>query len=300
MAEKKDKGGRKKVIKFRIPGDSMIYTGFLLLDMDRSSVLEWSGNAGSGAEYMSVPLELPWKEFGSWLRTREFQGQVNTGATADIQRFIQSRKDNLMKADRMIELLNSGDITTLEYEWALDLEVALGIHNPEIEFQIADLGEEEKRAETREIEKSGLALQFIISPFQGIPLFRLQIDQRVHVRFKDVEKPAVQNYLKSQGIEIKDGRAEAVARIVSMKSLPDRKEMLIHMQLPGKAEGFVVEENSNIKVRTYTPPAKSKDSSTMGGFHAGVAGEISLGQFAVFGGLILGLILLVSVIWALI
>lgn len=300
MAEKNDKGGRKKVIKFRIPGDTVIYTGFMLVDMDRSMVLEWSGNAGSNSEYLSVPLELPWKEFGSWLRTREFQGQVHTGATADIQRFIQSRKDNLMKADRMIELLNKEDLATMQYEWAQDLEVALGIHDPEIEFQISDLDEEQRRSEAATLEKSGMALQFIISPFQGIPLFRLQIDQRVHVRFKDVEKPAVQNYLKSQSIEVKDGRAEAVGRIISMETLPESRETMIRIQLPGKAEGHILEENSNIKVRTYTPAAKKKDMDTMGGYHAGVGGEISVAQFAIFGGLLLGLILLGSLIWSLI
>tara|TARA_Y100001937_G_scaffold12497_3_gene16102 strand:- start:58627 stop:59526 length:900 start_codon:yes stop_codon:yes gene_type:complete len=298
VAENKD-SGRKKVIKFRIPGDQLIYAGFLLVDLDSSRVLEWGGNAGSSSEYFSVPLDLPWKEFGGWLRTREFQGQVDPGGTSDIQRFIQSRSENIVKSDRMVELISSGDLTTLEYEWAQDLEVALGMHNPEMELIISDLAEEQQKIQEAELDASGMELAFIISPFQGVPLFRLQIDQRVHVRFKNVKNKAVQNYLKSQNIEIKDDRAEAVGRIASMKRVADSKETLIKIQLPGNGNGFILEENTNIKVRTYTPPAKKKDASVMGGHHAGIAGDISLTQFAVFGGLIIGIIILGAIVWSL-
>lgn len=299
MAGKKDSSGQKRVLKFRIPGDQLIYTGFLLIDLDRSQVMEWSGNAGSGSEYMSIPLDAPWKEFGGWLRTREFQGQVDPGATQDIQRFLQSHSENIVKADRMVELLNSGDLTTLEYEWAQDLEVSLGLHSPEIELLISDLDEENKRTEAAELDAAGMPLNFIISPFQGIPLFRLQIDQRVHVRFKDVNAPGTEKYLKNQGIEVKDGRAEAVGRILSMKRMSDSKETMIRIQLPGKGEGYILEENTNIKVRTYTPSSKKQDASAMGGHHAGIAGDISVMQFAIFGGLLLGILVLGAIVWSL-
>ncbi|MCB1167448.1 MAG: hypothetical protein KDK33_14910 [Leptospiraceae bacterium] len=299
MAQKKNQGGRKRVIKFMIHGDQVTYTGFLLLDMDRSNVVEWGGNAGSGSAYSSVPLDLPWKEFGSWLRTREFQGQIDPGPTTDIQRFIQSRSSNMVTADRMIQLLNDNNLETLRYEWERDLEVSLGIHDPELELVITDLDAEVKKSEETQVAQSGMALQFIISPFQGTPLFRLQIDQRVHVRFKDVKNVSVQNYLKSQSIEIKENRAEAVGRIVSMKSLPESRETLIKIQLPGGGEGYIQEENPNIKVRTFVPSAEKKDASAMGGFYAGASREISLMQFAIFGGLLFGLLLLGSLIWAL-
>ena len=299
VSDKKDRGGQKRALKFRIPGDQVIYTGFMLVDLDRSTVNEWGGNAGSGSEYYSIPMDGPWKEFGSWLRTREFQGQVDPGATQDIQRFIQSRSENIVKADRMVELLTSGDLATLEYEWAQDLEVSLGLHSPEMELLISDLEEEQKKSEEAALEAAGMPLSFIISPFQGIPLFRLQIDQRVHVRFKDVKSPQTEKYLKTQGIEVKDGRAEAVGRITSMKRMPDSKETMVRIQLPGKAEGYVLEENTNIKVRTFTPSSKKQDASAMGGHHAGITGDISVLQFAIFGGLLLGLIVLGAIVWSL-
>ena len=81
--------------------------------------------------------------------------------------------------------------------------------------------------------------------------------------------------------------------------MPDSKETMVRIQLPGKAEGYVLEENTNIKVRTFTPSSKKQDASAMGGHHAGITGDISVLQFAIFGGLLLGLIVLGAIVWSL-
>ncbi len=283
------------------PG-GMFYVFALLVQPKTKSISEVAAVAGESAEFLSADLNGSFREFVAWQKSEVFAGRADERATLDIQRFVGTRFKNMEWAERVTQRLLEGDLDALQYDLSLELEVALGQKNLVFQFAVREEGADSPSpsdapapsaggpAEPDEDLSGMLPLAFVISPFMGMPVSRLQLGERIRVRFKDLKAPRTASYVEMQGLNQQPGAPEITATVRSIGSVKKSGEMLVKLDLPGGQKGFIKEENLNLKVRTAAEVKGRGGQSALA--DRGLIGAPLLIMLAALGVILLGGVLL--------
>lgn len=244
--------GNELVLKSRIESaDGSYYLYCLRLDVVRKTIAETHAIAGDHHEFASQPLNQELPLFVSWLKNMEFNGKRNESRTYDLLRYFEKQSRNPDWVDHLCGILRVGDLSGLQYELSQDFEIALGQKDLIMQFDLAEyVPPVRSEAGPAQEDLSGLIpLSLVVSPFAGTPLVRLSPGDRVHVRFAKPKDGRSANYLKRMGIQSADGRYETDARLTSLGTRPGKSDILLKFKLDGGADGYVIEENQDIRVK---------------------------------------------------
>lgn len=284
--------GNELVLKSRIESaDGSYYMYCVRLDVARKTVAEVHAIAGDHHEFASQPLNIDLASFISWLKNMEFNGKRNESRTYDLIRYFETHSKNPEWVEHLAGILRVGDISGLQYELSQDFEIALGQKDLIMQFDLSEYVPPEKSVSgVVQEDLSGLIpLSFVVSPFAGTALVRLTPGDRIHVRFAKAKDSRSANYLKRMGIKAIDGRYESDARLKSLGTRPGKGDILLKFKLDGGADGFIIEENQDIRVKMAD--GGRSGAATQSGSSSGEAPGLIGGSLA----LVLLLIAFVSV-----
>lgn len=250
------------VLKSRIIApDGMIYVYCMRLDMGRRTAKETHSIAGDHHDLESQPLNAEYRDFVSWLKGMEFHNKRIESATYDIQRWLEKNTKNVEWMDRFVAAVESGNLDALQFDLGLELEIALGEKDLIFSYDVAEYVEPPapELPGLKEDLSGLLPMAFAVAPFSGVPITRLNIGDRVRVRFADPKEGRAANYIRRLGVKEERGRFEINAQLKSLSTVPKTKEILAKLRLEGGAEAYVLEENHDLRVRL--PDAKKGNSS---------------------------------------
>ncbi len=250
------------VLKSRIIApDGTIFVYGMRLDMSRRSAKETHAIAGDHHELESHPLNAEYREFVGWLKDMEFHGKRNESCTYDIQRYLEKNTKNVEWMDRFVAAVESGNLDALQFDLGLELEIALGRKDLIFSYDVAEYVEPPApELPGLEEDLSGLLpMAFAVAPFSGVAITRLNIGDRVRVRFADPKDSRSATYIRRLGVKEDRGRFEINAKLKSLSTVPKTKEILAKLRLEGGAEAYVLEDNHDLRVRL---PDANKGNST--------------------------------------
>jgi hypothetical protein len=271
--------GNELILKSRIESpDGAYYVYCLRLDLARKNVAEVHVIAGDHHELASQALNAELSEFVSWLKNMEFNGKRDESRTYDLARYFEKQGKNPEWIDHLCGILRVGDLSGLQYELSQDFEIALGHKDLIMQFDLAEYVPPASSGTgggtgARQEDLSGLIpLSFVVSPFAGTPLVRLTPGDRIHVRFAKPKDGRSSNYLKRMNIQAVDGRYESDVVLKSLGTRPGKGDVLLKFKLEGGAEGFIIEENQDIRVKMADTGKARRGSSAMDREAPGIVG----------------------------
>ncbi|MCR9143773.1 MAG: hypothetical protein NXI24_16115 [bacterium] len=255
---------KELVLKSRIESpDGAYYVYCLRLDVVRKNVMEVHVIAGDHHDFASQPLNSELSEFVSWLKNMEFNGKRDESRTYDLARYFEKHGKNHEWIEHLCGVLRVGDLSGLQYELSQDFEIALGHKDLIMQFDLSEYTPPASGGPgsggAKQEDLSGLIpLSFVVSPFAGTPLIRLTPGDRVHVRFAKPKDGRSANYLKRMNVPAVDGRYEIDVAVKSLGTRPGKGDVLLKLKLDGGAEGYIIEENQDIRVKMADAGGQSK------------------------------------------
>lgn len=283
----------KRVIRIRVlaPQD-VTYHGAIIMTPEGKQVKEHHSLAGETGEIRSYHPTEPVKQFISWKESLLFNEKADKSRTQDFDRLLARITRNIDFIDKFRQLLKGKQTEKITYDVKMEIQGSLGIKDPDVQIVTQPLTWGDDSAIAAEaggdatdadagVSKTAnrIALTFIISPSTGTPLGQLEVGTEIIARFADPEDEQTSNYMIEQGLKFAalpeesdeggDGamlgegflpedsapapKNEIQGTVESVE--PHGDHTLILVKLPGGQDGYILEEEKSVKVKTVQDAA---------------------------------------------
>ena len=245
------------LVKAKIVTPQDLYCIFAFeVDVQLESIKNTYQAAGNHESFESLSLSSSYFDFIHKIEEFFYYDHLDKQITLDLERFVKRLASDMEFVDKLIDAIKKGKTDKISYFVISGLEHILGVKDLSAEFFIQEKTEEEtpEKDENKDEESiPAIQVSFVLAPISGVVLPRLNINEKVIVRFSNLKDPRTRSYIKGMGLDEEEKSPDRVEAVLKeLKEAPSFGPNAVKalLELPGGTSGEAIEENRNIRVKT--------------------------------------------------